>query len=148
MLLARVRSMSDHPPAATEPPLADVPAQVAHRHAELVLLITDAQFRYYVLDQPTLSDREFDTLLRELQRIEDRTPSLRTPESPTQRVGGGFATGFAAVEHAERLLSLDNVFSAEELADWMSRTVRDAHGEVRWLTELKIDGLEIGRAHV
>lgn len=122
---------------------ADVPTEAATRHAVLTEQITDAQFRYYVLDQPTISDGEFDVLLRELQAIEDDHPVLRTPDSPTQRVGGGFATGFGSVEHAERLMSLDNVFSADELAEWLARTERDAGGPVAWLTELKIDGLAI-----
>src|SRR5947209_19349965 len=78
------------------PTVADVPSDAIHRHAELAAVITDAQFRYYVLDAPTMSDGEFDLLLRELQAIEDQFPSLMTPDSPTQRVGGaGFSTGFA-----------------------------------------------------
>ena len=97
-------------------PTVDVPQDAARRHAELAERIGDAQFRYYVLDSPTMADGEFDTLLRELESLEAQYPSLLTPDSPSQRVGGGFATGFAAVEHAERLLSLDNVFSADELA--------------------------------
>ena len=126
------------------PTAADVPTEAAHRHAELSEQITDAQFRYYVLDAPTMSDGEFDVLLRELQAIEDEFPALLTPDSPTQRVGGaGFSTGFASVEHAERLLSLDNVFSADELAAWLDRAERDAGAAVGWLTELKIDGLAI-----
>ncbi len=126
-----------------ELPAPAAPPEAATRHAELADLITDAQFRYYVLDAPTMSDYDFDTALRELQALEDEHPSLVTPDSPTQRVGGGFATGFAAVEHAERLLSLDNVFSADDLAGWLERTLRDAGAEVAWLTELKIDGLAI-----
>ena len=133
-------------PPATSP---DVPTAAAHRHAELSQEITDAQFRYYVLDAPTLSDGQFDVLLRELQALEERHPSLLTPDSPTQRVGGaGFSTGFASVEHAERLLSLDNVFSAEEMADWLDKAERDAAAEVSWLTELKIDGLAINLTYV
>ncbi|WP_354527536.1 NAD-dependent DNA ligase LigA [Nakamurella sp. UYEF19] len=121
-----------------------VPADSARRHAGLSEQITDLQFRYYVLDAPTMSDGEFDVLLGELQGLEDEYPSLRTPDSPTQRVGGaGFSTGFSSVEHAERLLSLDNVFSADELAGWLEKTARDAGAEVSWLTELKIDGLAI-----
>ena len=120
-----------------------VPTPSAHRHAELSQQITDAQFRYYVLDSPTVTDGEFDVLLRELQGLEDSYPALRTPDSPTQKVGGGFATEFAAVTHPERMLSLDNVFSFEELAGWLDKTERDAGGPVRWLTELKIDGLAI-----
>ncbi len=131
--------------AAVPPPTApDVPTEVAHRHAELAEQITDAQFRYYVLDAPTMSDGEFDVVLRELQALEGQFPSLLTPDSPTQRVGGaGFSTGFAPVEHAERLLSLDNVFSADELALWLDRAERDAGAQLGWLTELKIDGLAI-----
>jgi DNA ligase (NAD+) len=122
---------------------SEVPAADAARHAELADIITDAQFRYYVLDAPTMSDGEFDTLLRELQALEDRYPALVSPDSPTQKVGGGFATGFAAVDHPERMLSLDNVFSVEELDAWLSRTEAEAGGGVTWLTELKIDGLAI-----
>ncbi len=124
-------------------PSMDVPAPAAGRHAELSKIISDAQFRYYVLDSPTMADGEFDRLLKELEALEAEHPSLVTPESPSQRVGGGFATGFAAVEHAERLLSLDNVFSADDLAAWLERTQRDAGAPVSWLTELKIDGLAV-----
>ena len=136
------------PAAAVESSLAEVPSvgappPAAARHAELAQQIGDAQFRYYVLDDPTMTDGEFDTLLKELEALEASYPSLVTPESPSQRVGGGFATGFAAVEHAERLLSLDNVFSAEELTAWLDRTSRDAGAPVSWLTELKIDGLAV-----
>jgi len=122
---------------------AQVPADAAHRHVDLTQIVTDAQFRYYVLDAPTMTDGEFDLLLRELEALEEQYPSLRTPQSPTQRVGGGFATEFAAVQHTERMLSLDNVFSADELSGWLARTQRDAGGEVGWLTELKIDGLAV-----
>ena len=101
------------------------------------------QFRYYVTDAPTVPDAEFDALLRELTALEVAHPELVTPESPTQRVGGGFATAFEAVEHRERMLSLDNVFSLDELAGWLERAERDAAGPVHWLTEVKIDGLAI-----
>ena len=135
--------------AVPAPTAAAVPTDVVHRHRELSEQITDAQFRYYVLDSPTMTDGEFDTLLRELQSIEDQYPELQTPESPTQRVGGaGFSTGFAPVEHAERLLSLDNVFSADELTSWMEKTERDAAAELSWLTEVKIDGLAINLTYV
>ena len=133
----------DSLPIVTEFTDSGVPVSSAHRHAELSQQITDAQFRYYVLDSPTLTDGKFDVLLRELQELEDAHPALQTPESPTQKVGGGFATEFAAVTHPERMLSLDNVFSADELSAWLEKTERDAGGPVRWLTELKIDGLAI-----
>ena len=137
------------PETTPQPTSVSVPTPDVHRHRELSERITDAQFRYYVLDSPTMSDGEFDTLLRELQQIEDEYPELQSPESPTQRVGGaGFSTGFAPVEHAERLLSLDNVFSADELTAWMEKTERDAGAELSWLTELKIDGLAINLTYV
>ncbi len=132
------------PPTPPDIDSIGIPTAAARRHAELSEQITDAQFRYYVRDAPTMSDAQFDVLLRELQQIEDEHPGLRTPDSPTQRVGGaGFSTGFASVEHVERLLSLDNVFSADELTLWLEKTERDAGATVSWLTELKIDGLAV-----
>ncbi|MBM2617469.1 NAD-dependent DNA ligase LigA [Actinoplanes sp. LDG1-06] len=101
------------------------------------------QYRYYVLDSPTISDAEFDKLLRELEAIEKEFPALRTPESPTQNVGGTFSTQFTPVEHAERMMSLDNVFDDEELEGWVDRTLRDAGGPVQFICELKVDGLAI-----
>ncbi|WP_438870582.1 NAD-dependent DNA ligase LigA [Paractinoplanes bogorensis] len=96
-----------------------------------------------MLDSPTISDAEFDKLLRELEGIEAEFPGLRTPDSPTQNVGGTFSTLFTPVEHAERMLSLDNVFDDAELAGWVERTVRDAGGPVEFICELKVDGLAI-----
>ncbi|GAA1875750.1 NAD-dependent DNA ligase LigA [Asanoa iriomotensis] len=123
--------------AGTEPP-----PEVRERHAVLAEEIDGHTYRYYVLDAPTISDADFDALMRSLIALEDEFPALRTPESPTQRVGG-FTTEFRAVEHLERLYSLDNVFSTEGLAAWAERTVRDAGGAVRFLCELKVDGLAI-----
>ncbi|WDZ87329.1 NAD-dependent DNA ligase LigA [Micromonospora cathayae] len=122
---------------------AEPPAGVKERHATLSQELTDHQYRYYVLDAPTISDAEFDRLLRELEALEEEYPALRTPDSPTQRVGGTFSTDFAPVTHAERMLSLDNAFADEELAAWSERVVRDAGGEVPYLCELKVDGLAI-----
>jgi DNA ligase (NAD+) len=133
--------------AAAGVPDSDVPAEAARRHVELADEIGQAQFRYYVLDAPTMSDYEFDTALRELEALEQQYPVLLTPDSPTQKVGGTFSTEFASVEHAERLLSLDNVFTAEDLAAWLERTGRDAGAGVSWLTELKIDGLAINLSY-
>ena len=120
-----------------------VPAADRERAAELASTIDDHQYRYYVLDAPTVSDAEFDVLLRELEALEERYPSLRTPNSPTQRVGGGYATQFTAVEHLVRMMSLDNVFTDDELEAWAERVVRDAARPVRWLCEVKHDGLAI-----
>ncbi|WP_412753845.1 NAD-dependent DNA ligase LigA [Krasilnikovia sp. M28-CT-15] len=122
---------------------AEPTPEASTRHAELSDEIRGHQYRYYVLDSPTVSDAEFDRLLRELEDLEGRYPALRTPDSPTQNVGGTFSTQFTPVEHAERMMSLDNVFDAGELAAWAERTVRDAGGAVDFLCELKVDGLAI-----
>jgi DNA ligase (NAD+) len=114
------------------------------RHAALAAELDEHQYRYYVLDQPTASDAEYDTLMRELTRLEEEFPALRTPDSPTQRVGGGDYTNmFASISHAEPMLSLGNVFSDEDLASWAVRVERDAGGPVHFLCELKIDGLAV-----
>ena len=84
---------------------------------ELADEVRDHQFRYYVRDAPIITDAEFDAMLRRLEALEEAHPELRTPDSPTQLVGGaGFATDFTAAEHLERMLSLDNVFTPDELA--------------------------------
>ena len=112
------------------------------RHAELSEKLLDAQYRYYVLDAPTISDIEYDTDMQALEALEEQYPELRTPDSPTQNVGGGLSTLFTPVEHLERLLSLDNVFSEEEFAAWADRAAR-LGGTGPYLCELKIDGLAI-----
>ena len=116
--------------------------EARQRHAELSEKVRDAQYRYYVLDAPTIADIEYDTDLRSLEALEEQFPELRTPDSPTQNVGGGLSTLFTPVEHLERLLSLDNVFSEEEFAAWADRAAR-LGGTGPYLCELKIDGLAI-----
>jgi DNA ligase (NAD+) len=123
-------------------PGSGVDAATRHRHAELSAEITEASHRYYVLDSPTISDAEYDRMMRELEDLEARYPELRTPDSPTQKVGGGVATDFSPVEHLERLLSLDNAFSPEELDAWAARVTR-LGGTGPYLCEVKIDGLAI-----
>ncbi|MFI1989464.1 NAD-dependent DNA ligase LigA [Actinoplanes sp. NPDC020271] len=118
-------------------------AEASARHAELAEEIRGHQYRYYVLDAPIVSDSEFDVLLRELEALEAEFPELRTPDSPTQNVGGTFSTEFVTVPHIERMMSLDNVFSLDELDAWAEKTVRDAGGPVQFLCELKVDGLAI-----
>jgi DNA ligase (NAD+) len=119
-------------------------ADPQHRHAELVEKIDAARFDYFVRDSPTIADAEYDVAMRELQALEDAHPELRTPDSPTQTVGGTFSTDFAAVDHLERMLSLDNAFSREELEAWGERVVREAGGMAYdFLCELKVDGLAI-----
>ena len=132
--------MSPTPPV-TGP--TDVPEAVRTRAAELAEELRRHQFAYYVRDAPTVGDDTYDVLLRELQAIEAAHPVLVGPESPTQRVGGGFSTSFTAIDHPSRMLSLDNVFSPDELREWGAR-VREAAGEdVRYLCEVKIDGLAV-----
>ncbi|WP_369774599.1 NAD-dependent DNA ligase LigA [Saccharopolyspora cebuensis] len=121
----------------------DVPADVRERYSALVEEVRGHQFRYYVLDAPTISDGEFDELFGELQRIEERHPALRLADSPTQVVGGTFSTEFTAVAHLERMLSLDNAFDTDELRAWVERVEREVGGQVHHLCELKIDGLAI-----
>jgi len=118
-------------------------AEVRERWKELAEEVRANQFRYYVRDAPIISDAEFDVLLRELDELEQHHPQLRTPDSPTQLVGGGFATEFSAVDHLERMLSLDNAFDAEELNAWAARVRADVGHEVDYLCELKIDGVAL-----
>lgn len=114
------------------------------RWEQLAEQVREAQFAYYVRDAPSMSDGEFDALLRELQGLEDDFPSLRTPDSPTQLVGGTFSTEFTTHDHLERMLSLDNAFSEDELVAWAQRVERDAGGaDVHYLCELKVDGLAV-----
>ncbi|WP_280194535.1 NAD-dependent DNA ligase LigA [Nocardia farcinica] len=105
--------------------------------------VREHQFRYYVRDAPIISDGEFDALLRELQELEDRHPDLRTPDSPTQLVGGGFATDFTPVDHLERMLSLDNVFDVDELRAWAARVEAETGPDLHYLCEVKIDGVAL-----
>ena len=97
---------------------------VTRRVEELRREIEAHNYRYYVLDQPTVTDAEFDALFRELQALEAANPELVTPESPTQRPGGQVATTFAPVRHRVPMLSLANGFSREELDSWHARIVK------------------------
>ncbi|HET6650059.1 MAG TPA: NAD-dependent DNA ligase LigA [Candidatus Limnocylindria bacterium] len=120
----------------------------AARAAELRTLLNDANHRYHVLDAPTMPDREYDLLFRELVDLEAANPELITPDSPTQRVGAPVEGGFPSVRHDVPMLSLGNVFSADELREFDAR-VRRGLGRgpddppVAYVCELKIDGLAI-----
>ena len=113
-----------------------------HRMTELINEIRDHQFKYYVLDEPTITDAQFDGLLKELQQLEDKNPELREADSPTQHVGGGFSTQFEQRDHIEKMMSLDNVFDLEELATWFDRVEKDIAAP-SYLCEVKVDGLAI-----
>ncbi|MFJ4843737.1 NAD-dependent DNA ligase LigA [Streptomyces sp. NPDC088733] len=127
----------------------DVPAEARELHASLAEQVEEHRFRYYVKDQPVVSDADFDKLLRQLEALEDEHPSLRTPDSPTQKVSGAYETEFTSVEHRERMLSLDNAFTEEELDAWAERLAGELGppagegGGYHFLCELKVDGLAV-----
>jgi DNA ligase (NAD+) len=115
----------------------------AARAAELRELIEYHNERYFLADAPEISDAEFDELVRELREIEAAHPELVTPESPTQRPGGGVASTFAPVPHVVPMLSLDNAFDEAELRAWAVRIERLVTEPIRYVTEPKMDGLAI-----
>ena len=117
-------------------------AQVAEQIAVLGEDLRDHQFRYYVLDKPIISDAEFDRKFKELEALENKYPQYRSAESPTQIVGGGFATGFEARDHIQKMTSLDNVFGLDELETWFDR-IGKSELKNSWLCEVKVDGLAI-----
>ena len=118
--------------------------EVLRQWQELAEEVREHQFRYYVRDAPIITDAEFDALLRKLAALEEQHRELRTPDSPTQLVGGaGFATEFEPAEHLERMLSLDNAFTAEELGAWATRIHAEVGDEAHYLCELKIDGVAL-----
>lgn len=123
-----------------EPP----PEQPAERATWLRAELERANYAYYVLDQPELPDAEYDRLFRELQQLESDSPDLITPDSPTQRVGGEVASGFAPVVHEVPMLSLNNGFADEDIVAFDKRVSDGLHHEsVEYACELKFDGLAI-----
>ncbi len=132
---------SDDPSQTT--PATDPWADLRQEHRLLAEQVEEARWRYYVRDDPTLSDAEFDQMMRRLEELEEQVPDLRTPDSPTQKVGGAVSTEFTAVDHLERMESLDNAFSYEELESWAARIARDGIVDPAYLCELKVDGLAI-----
>ena len=119
--------------------LSDARKRVEELHEQ----INHHAYRYHVLDDPEISDFEYDQLVKDLERLEAEFPELITPDSPTQRVGGVAAELFAPVSHRAPMLSLDNAFSWEELAAWGKRVERAIGANVRYVCELKIDGLAV-----
>jgi DNA ligase (NAD+) len=125
------------------PEAASAPPEAREEHQQLAEEVEDARWRYYVLDAPTLDDADFDKRMRRLEELEAEFPELQTPDSPTQKVGGAVSTEFTAVDHLQRMESLDNAFSYEELLAWYARLARDGIDAPALLCELKVDGLAI-----
>src|SRR5436309_2526913 len=102
------------------------------------------EYRYYVLDDPEISDAEFDRLMNQLKKLEAEQPELITPDSPTQRVGGKPREGFVKVAHSIPMLSLDNAYSEEELSAW-ERRIHELSGrkDIEYVCELKLDGMSL-----
>ena len=117
-------------------------AEIRHKIQELCEEIADHQFKYYVLDAPSISDAAFDKLWKELVELEKKHPQYRLESSPTLQVGGGFSTSFAQFDHIEKMMSLDNVFDESELASWFDR-IEKSGVKNSWLCEVKVDGLAI-----
>ena len=117
-------------------------AEIRHKIQELCEEIADHQFKYYVLDAPSISDAVFDKLWKELVELEKKHPQYRLESSPTLQVGGGYSTSFAQFDHIEKMMSLDNVFDESELATWFDR-IEKSGVKNSWLCEVKVDGLAI-----
>lgn len=133
--MSEAETVQDRPTPATD--------EAREEHRDLAEQVEQARWRYYVLDDPTLDDADFDRRLRRLEALEAAFPELRTPDSPTQTVGGAVATEFTPVAHLRRMESLDNAFSIAELAAWHARLAREGIDDPALLCELKVDGLAI-----
>ena len=116
--------------------------EARQRIDELVGILNDANYRYYVLDDPIMLDFEYDRLLRELEELEAQFPELARADSPTMRVGGEVLSKFEKVSHTVPLMSLQDVFSLEELDEFITK-IQDVHTDVSFTVEPKIDGLSV-----
>jgi DNA ligase (NAD+) len=138
--------MSDGIPESTGAEQAAAPPDARERHAALSQEVEEHRWRYYMA-QATISDADFDALMRELEGLEGQYPELRTPDSPTQKVGSAISTLFTPVQHPSRMESLDNAFSAAEMASWTKRLEREGTADEittsGFLCELKVDGLAL-----
>ncbi|MSW43386.1 MAG: NAD-dependent DNA ligase LigA [Actinobacteria bacterium] len=117
--------------------------EIRERWSALVSAINEARAAYYQRDAPTISDDEYDRLFREIVELETSWPELQSGESPTASVGGDVAAMFAPVQHLQRMFSLDNVFSQDELSEWLQRVEKALDSAPDYLCELKIDGLAV-----
>ncbi|MDP3208336.1 MAG: NAD-dependent DNA ligase LigA [Rhodoglobus sp.] len=137
--MATTGDSSEHTPQHADPALAEAAAEVA----ELTTRILELRDAYYERDEVLVSDDEYDAAMLRLEQLEHEFPELQGQDSPTQTVGGRAATLFDPVTHAERMLSLDNVFSLDDFAAWAAKVERDSGRSIDYLCELKIDGLAI-----
>lgn len=141
---ARMAPVNEQSPEGQDLTSTDESADALHAQwQDIADRVRSAREVYYGEDSQLMSDAAFDELLRDLQALETTHPFLQRPDSPTQAVGGSASPLFTPVQHAEQLLSLDNVFTVAELEDWLTKTQEAAGRQVRWLCELKIDGLAI-----
>jgi len=147
-----VRRVSTDPVALDEPvveatvdreDVTQVPDEARTRHRDLAEELDRYAFAYYVRDQPLVSDGQYDELMGELKALEAAHPALVTPDSPSQKVNGGFTATFSPVQHLERMQSLDNAFSSDELSAWAARVDRDGAAGASYLCELKVDGVAV-----
>ncbi|MCU1616302.1 MAG: ligase, NAD-dependent [Frankiales bacterium] len=139
---AEVQAPQVESPADRED-LTQVPDVARTRHRDLSEELDGYAFAYYVRDQPLVSDGQYDELMGELKALEAAHPALVTPESPSQKVNGGFTATFAPVAHLERMQSLDNAFSSDELSAWAARVEREVGTGAAYLCELKVDGVAV-----
>jgi DNA ligase (NAD+) len=123
--------------------VTEVPDDARTRHRDLSEELDRYAFAYYVLDQPLTSDGQYDALMGELKALEAEHPALVTPDSPSQKVNGGFTATFSPVQHLERMQSLDNAFSSDELSAWAARVEREGAAGASYLCELKVDGVAV-----
>ncbi|MDP9427876.1 MAG: NAD-dependent DNA ligase LigA [Actinomycetota bacterium] len=123
--------------------VTEVPDDARTRHRDLSEELDRYAFAYYVQDAPLVSDGQYDELMAELKVIEAAHPALVTPDSPSQKVNGGFTATFAPVAHLERMQSLDNAFSGDELSAWAARVEREVGTAAAYLCELKVDGVAV-----
>jgi DNA ligase (NAD+) len=130
-------------PAVERQDVTEVPDDARTRHRELSEELDRYAFAYYVLDAPLVSDGQYDERMGELKALEAAHPALLTPDSPSQKVNGGFAATFSPVQHLERMQSLDNAFTSDELSAWAGRVEREVGASAGYLCELKVDGVAI-----
>src|SRR5689334_16171552 len=129
--------------AADREDVTEVPDAARTRHRDLSEELDRYAFAYYVRDEPLVSDGQYDALMGELKALEAAHHALITPDSPSQKVNGGFTATFSPVQHLERMQSLDNAFSSDELSAWASRVEREGAAGASYLCELKVDGVAV-----